>query len=92
MLSPLISATVNEMIVTIDGPSGTGKSTVSKAVASKAGLPHLDTGAFYRAATLAALSEAVDLGDANAVGAVVSGISLDQNRGRMFLDWYDVSA
>ena len=80
------------MIVTIDGPSGTGKSTVSKAVASKAGLPHLDTGAFYRAATLAALREAVDLGDANAVGAVVSGISLDQNRGLMFLDGDDVSA
>ncbi|MCH7583301.1 MAG: (d)CMP kinase [Acidobacteria bacterium] len=79
------------MIVTIDGPSGTGKSTVSKAVASMAGLPHLDTGAFYRAATLAALSEAIDLADANAVGAVVSGISLDQNRGLMFLDGDDVS-
>ena len=43
------------MIVAIDGPSGTGKSTVSRRVADLTGLPHLDTGAFYRAATLAAL-------------------------------------
>ena len=79
------------MIVTIDGPSGAGKSTVSKAVASMAGLPHLDTGAFYRAATLAVLREATDLADADAVAAVVNGISLDQNEGLMFLDRDDVS-
>jgi cytidylate kinase len=80
------------MIVTVDGPSGTGKSTVSKAVASRAGLPHLDTGAFYRAATLAALREAIDLADADAAVAVVGEISLDQDSGRMFLDGKDVSS
>jgi cytidylate kinase len=79
------------VIVTVDGPSGTGKSTVSKAVAQKANLPHLDTGAFYRAATLAVLRSGVDLGDQNAVAKVVSVLSLDQDDGRMFLDGVDVS-
>jgi cytidylate kinase len=82
---------VKEMIVTVDGPSGTGKSTVSKAVASRAGLPHLDTGAFYRAATLAALREGIDLADSDAVVDMVSGMSMDQDNGLMFLDGEDVS-
>jgi cytidylate kinase len=80
------------MIVTVDGPGGTGKSTVSKAVAAEAGLPHLDTGAFYRAGTLAVLREGIDLEDSRAVVAVVAGISLDQDEGLMFLDGEDVSS
>jgi cytidylate kinase len=79
------------MIVTLDGPGGTGKSTVSRVVAHKAGLPHLDTGAFYRAATLAVLEADVDPSDADGVIGVVSGLRLDQERGRMFLDGRDVS-
>ena len=46
---------MTDLIVTLDGPAGTGKSTVSKEVASRLGLPRLDTGAFYRAAGLAAI-------------------------------------
>ena len=80
------------MIVTVDGPSGTGKSTVSKAVAARAALPHLDTGAFYRAATLAALRSGVDLGDGPAVAEVAAEAGLDQADGRMFLAREDVSA
>jgi CMP/dCMP kinase len=79
------------MIVTLDGPGGTGKSTVSRVVAHKAGLPHLDTGAFYRAATLAVLEADVDPSDADGVIGVVSGLRLDQERGRMYLDGRDVS-
>ena len=82
---------MRKLIVTVDGPSGTGKSTVSKAVAQRANLPHLDTGAFYRAATLAALRSGVDLEDADAVADVVAGLSVDQDNGRMFLDGADVS-
>ncbi len=82
---------MKEIIVTVDGPSGTGKSTVSKAVASKAGLPHLDTGAFYRAATLAALREGIDLADSDAVVDVVGAMRLDQDNGLMFIDGEDVS-
>jgi cytidylate kinase len=80
------------MIVTVDGPSGTGKSTVSRVVAHKAGLPHLDTGAFYRAATLAVLEAGVDPSNAAEVMGVVSGVRLDQEHGRMYLDGRDVSS
>jgi cytidylate kinase len=82
---------VTDLIVTIDGPAGTGKSTVSKEVADRLGVPRLDTGAFYRAAGLAALRAGVDLEDHQAVADVVAGIRLDQEQGRMFLDGEDVS-
>jgi cytidylate kinase len=83
---------VSDLIVTVDGPSGTGKSTVSRAVASRLALPHLDTGAFYRAATLAVIRAGVDPDDADAVAGVVGGIDLDQEDGVMSLDGEDVSS
>ncbi|HET9260176.1 MAG TPA: (d)CMP kinase [Acidimicrobiia bacterium] len=79
------------LIVTIDGPGGTGKSTVSRVVATKAELPHLDTGAFYRAATLAVLGAGVDPEDAEAVERVVADLEMSQEQGRMFVDGRDVS-
>jgi cytidylate kinase len=82
---------VSELIVAVDGPSGTGKSTVSRAVARHRGLPHLDTGAFYRAATLAVLRSGVSPGDAQAAAAVVAAAEMDQIEGRMFLDAEDVT-
>ncbi|HEX6219921.1 MAG TPA: (d)CMP kinase [Acidimicrobiia bacterium] len=78
-------------IVTVDGPGGTGKSTVSRVIAYKAGLPHLDTGAYYRAATLAVVEAGVDPTDERAVVDVVSGSRFDQESGHMFLDGRDVS-
>ncbi|WP_308401918.1 MULTISPECIES: (d)CMP kinase [unclassified Streptomyces] len=55
------------VIVAIDGPSGTGKSSTSKAVAAKLGLSYLDTGAQYRAITWWMLSNGVDVSDTEAV-------------------------
>ncbi len=55
------------VIVAIDGPSGTGKSSTSKAVAAKLGLSYLDTGAQYRAITWWMISNGVDVSDAEAV-------------------------
>ncbi|WP_327298436.1 (d)CMP kinase [Streptomyces sp. NBC_01197] len=55
------------VIVAIDGPSGTGKSSTSKAVAAKLGLSYLDTGAQYRAITWWMISNGVDVQDAAAV-------------------------
>lgn len=82
---------VDPLIVTVDGPSGTGKSTVSREVAARAGLPHLDTGAFYRAATLAVLRAGADTGSREAVVEVVSSARLDQTGDRMLLDGDDVT-
>ena len=59
------------MVVAIDGPSGVGKSTVARGVASALGLAYLDTGSTYRAATLAVLRAGADPLDPSAVIAVV---------------------
>lgn len=88
----LTCVVVDQLIVTMDGPSGTGKSTVSRAVAARAGLPHLDTGAFYRAATLAILQSGVDPEDEEAVTGVVKNLALDQSEGSMYLNGEDISA
>ncbi|MFE1955024.1 (d)CMP kinase [Streptomyces sp. NPDC059524] len=58
------------VIVAIDGPSGTGKSSTSKAVAAQLGLSYLDTGAQYRAITWWMVNNGIDLSDASAVAAV----------------------
>lgn len=81
----------SSLIVALDGPGGTGKSTVSRLVATQAGLPHLDTGAYYRAVTLAVLESGVDPFDADAVLYVTERVTLDQESGRMFLDGRDVT-
>lgn len=51
------------MIITIDGPAGSGKSTAARKLAQRLGFAHLDTGAMYRAVTLRALRSGIDLSD-----------------------------
>jgi cytidylate kinase len=58
--------------ITLDGPSGTGKSSVARAVAAQLGAAYLDTGAMYRAATVAVLDAGVSLDDKVAVARAVS--------------------
>jgi len=82
---------VTDLVVTVAGQSGTGKSTVSRAVAARVGLPHLDTGAFYRAAALAVIRKGVDPDDDAAVAAIVETAALEQEDGEMLLDGNDVS-
>lgn len=80
-----------DLIVTLDGPSGTGKSTVSRLLARRLAIPYLDTGAFYRAATLAALAAGADLSDAEDVGRIVAEAEFSQRGDRMILNGEDVS-
>jgi cytidylate kinase len=63
--------------VTLDGPSGTGKSSVARAVATRLGAAYLDTGAMYRAATVAVLDAGIDLEDAEAVAGVVAAARIE---------------
>ena len=63
--------------ITLDGPSGTGKSSVARAVAARLGAAYLDTGAMYRAATVAVLDAGVDPEDADAVAAVVAAARIE---------------
>lgn len=63
-------------IVTIDGPSGVGKSTLSRKVAAALGYTYLDTGAMYRAVALFLKRLQIDLGDEQAVGSALAGMKL----------------
>lgn len=65
------------LVVAIDGPSGSGKSSVSRRVAAVHGLAYLDTGAIYRAATWWCLHERVDLDDGDAVLEAVRRMPLE---------------
>jgi CMP/dCMP kinase len=78
-------------IIAIDGPAGSGKSTVARGVATALGVPTLDTGAMYRAVTLAALESGVDLADGDAVAAVARAADIVQERGGVLLGGRDVS-
>ncbi len=64
------------MTIAIDGPAGSGKSTISKKLARALGIGYLDTGAMYRALTWFALSEGIDLADQTAVAAAAEQMPL----------------
>jgi cytidylate kinase len=71
------ATTPGRLIVTIDGPAGTGKTTVAQKLAARLGLDSLDTGAMYRAVALITIEEGIDLGDASAVVRAVARHTLD---------------
>ena len=67
------------MIVTIDGPAGAGKSSVARLLAQRLGFEFLDTGAMYRAVTLAARRARLDLTDQTALAQLVAGLTLEMS-------------
>lgn len=67
----MTTATAPSVIITIDGPAGTGKSTVAHQLARRLGLEFLDTGAMYRAAALIAIERDIDPHDGAALAAAV---------------------
>ncbi|MQS34865.1 (d)CMP kinase [Streptomyces katsurahamanus] len=71
-----MSDTVESVIVAIDGPAGTGKSSTSKAVAAQLGLSYLDTGAQYRAITWWMISNGVDVSDPAAIATAAGKPSI----------------
>ncbi|MBP1771730.1 MAG: Cytidylate kinase [Holophagaceae bacterium] len=78
-------------LIAIDGPSGVGKSTTARRVASRLGWQYLDTGAMYRAAALAVHRAGLSLEDRPALERLLAGLDLAQNQGRTFLAGEDVS-
>jgi cytidylate kinase len=79
-------------VVTIDGPAGAGKSTVAQRLAARLGWRLLDTGAMYRAVTLAAIRRGVDLMSDQALGELAANLAVSLPEGRVYLDGEDVSA
>ena len=83
------------IVITIDGPAGSGKSTVAKCLAKELGLMYLDTGAMYRALTLKCLREGVDLSDEKAITEILQNTKIhieNHPKGtKVYLDGEDVS-
>ena len=78
-------------VVTIDGPAGAGKSTVARALADHLGWRLLDTGAMYRAVTLAAIREGVDLENADAQFMLAERVDVRLPPGQVLLNGEDVT-
>ena len=79
------------MIIGIDGPAGSGKTTVAKLLAKRLNIFYLDTGAMYRALTLKAIGKKINLTDKRALVELAKGLNLEFKEGRVYLDGLDVS-
>ena len=84
------------VVIAVDGPAGTGKSSVSRGLARALGARYLDTGAMYRIVTLAVLRAGADLSDTPAIESAAADVPLsvgyDPDEDRAYLDAEDVSA
>ena len=83
--------TTRSSVIAVDGPGGVGKTSVSRGVAERLGLAHLDTGAFYRAATVSILVRQIDPSDDERVASAIVGASFDYVDGRILLEGVDVT-
>ena len=79
------------MIIAIDGPAGSGKSTISKLVAKDLNLIYLDTGAMYRMFTLKLLNEKVSFEDKKKIEELLQKLNINIDKESFFLDGKDVS-
>jgi len=80
------------MIVAIDGPAGSGKSTIARMIAEGLGFTYVNSGSIYRAMTLRALKAGVDTADVEAVLDCSRGARIEYRSGRLHLDGVDVEA
>jgi cytidylate kinase len=80
-----------QIVIAIDGPAGAGKSTVGRALADRLGLEYLDTGAMYRAVTLAALRRGLDPSSNDDVGAMSEVIDLCVDHTGVIVDGVDAT-
>lgn len=81
--------------VAIDGPAGAGKSTVAKKLAEKLNFTYLDSGSMYRAVTLAALEQSIDVNNKDKLKKLVEGLDIDieykGNKFKIYMNGRDVS-
>ena len=79
------------MIIAIDGPAGSGKSTISKLLTKELGFVYLDTGAMYRLFTLKMLKENVSFSDSHKIDELLENLNINIENDRFYLDGKDVS-
>ncbi|MEX0603031.1 MAG: (d)CMP kinase [Bacteroidota bacterium] len=86
---------MKKLVIAIDGPAASGKSTTAKLVAEQLGYLHLDTGAMYRAVTLKVIEEGIPFHDAERIGRLAEktsvGLRQDGGKTRVVLDGRDVT-
>jgi cytidylate kinase len=82
---------MRELVIAIDGPSGAGKGTVARAVASSLGYRHIDSGAMYRAVGWKALRDGVPFEDEAAVAALAERSRIDIADSRVIIDAADIT-
>ncbi len=78
-------------VIAIDGPAGSGKSTVGRLLAARLGLTYLDTGAMYRAVAFAAIRRGVDPADVDPVAELARGLELEVAEGAVTVDGVDAT-
>ena len=79
------------MIIAIDGPAGSGKSTIAQLIANDLGLVYLDTGAMYRVFTLKVMKEKIDFNDMTNITKLLNNLWMNIEKDRFFLDDEDVT-
>lgn len=82
---------MDNLIVAIDGPAGSGKSTIAKLIAKKFSFTYIDTGAMYRMITLYLLENNIDFNDLKEIEKVLNSINLDMQGDKFYLNNIDVS-
>jgi len=78
-------------VVAIDGPAGAGKSTIARLLAAEVGIAYLDTGAMYRAVTVAALDRGIAVEDIDAIGQLARDRDIYVGKDQVLLDGVDVT-
>ncbi|MEY4605765.1 MAG: cytidylate kinase [Actinomycetota bacterium] len=78
-------------VIAIDGPAGAGKSTIARALAARLGLQYLDTGAMYRAVTVAAARRGIEPSDVDRVALLAREVDIEVVDGRVSVDGIDAT-
>jgi cytidylate kinase len=78
-------------VVAIDGPAGAGKSTIARLLAARVGIPYLDTGAMYRALSVAALDRGITVTNEAALGELARTVEVHVGKEHVLLDGVDVT-